>query len=121
MLQYLKKLFFKDRRRYPRYLVNGYFNLVVPTNEGTTVMRKVDVIDISLGGGAFVYEGAPHELHNSGLISLFKGAPAALGFKTVSDVEFSEGSTFRRRGVKFDWMGFSGKKQLTEFIEEYGI
>ena len=96
MLQFLKKLFFRDRRNYPRHLVNGSFDLVVPTNDGTTITRKVDVIDISFGGLAFIYEGSPYDLANSGRISLSKGMVATLGFKTVSDIERSEGSTYRQ-------------------------
>ena len=47
--------------------------------------------------------------------------PEAVEFKTVSDVECTEGLTYRRRGVKFEWKGFLGKKQLVEFIKEYGL
>jgi hypothetical protein len=121
MLQFLKRLFFKDRRYYPRHLINCSFDLVVPTKEGTTIKRKVDVIDISFGGFAFIYEGSPCDLANSGRISLSKGMPATIGFKTVSDVERSEGSTYRRRGAKFEFKSLFAKKQLVEFIEEYGL
>jgi hypothetical protein len=121
MLQFLKELFFKDRRHYPRHLVNGSFVLVVPTKEGNTSKWKVDVIDISLGGAAFIYEGSPDDLAKTGLIKLSNDMPEALEFKTISDVECSKGSTYRKRGVKFEWKGFLGKKQLLEFIEEYGL
>lgn len=121
MLQLLKKLFFSDRRRYPRHLLNCSFDLMVPANDGTTITRKVDAVDISFGGAAFIYKGSPYDLANSGRISLSKGMVATLGFKTVSDVEHSAGSTYRRRGVKFEWESLLGKKQLVEFIEEYGI
>ena len=82
--------------------------------------RKANIIDISLGGSAFIYEGSPDDLGKSGLIRLSNDMPEAVEFKTVSDAECSEGSTYRKRGVKFEWKGFLGKKQLVEFIEEYG-
>ena len=40
MLQFLKKLFFKDRRYYPRHLVNGSFDLVIPASEGNTIKAE---------------------------------------------------------------------------------
>jgi hypothetical protein len=134
MLQFLKKLFFKHRKD-NRYLVhNGSFVIVVPTKDGTKIKWKVQVIDISLGGAAFIYEGSPDDLAESGLIRLSNDVPEAVEFKTVSDVECSEGSTYRRRGVKFEWKGgyrrhgdkfewkgILGKKQLVEFIKEHGL
>lgn len=121
MLQAFKKLFFKHRRRYPRHLVNGSFVLVVPSKDGNETKWKVDVIDISLGGAAFIYEGSPEDLAKSGLIKLSKDMPEAVEFKTVTDVSCAEGSNFRRRGVKFEWKGFLGRKQLNDFIKEYGL
>jgi hypothetical protein len=121
MLQFLKKLFFKDRKDHRHLVHNGSVVVVVPAKDGTEIKWKVQVIDISLGGAAFIYEGSPDDLAKSGLISIANDMPEALDFKTVSDVECSEGSTYRRRGVKFEWKGFLGKKQLIEFIKEYGL
>jgi len=121
MLQFLKKLLFKDRR-YPRHLVNnGSFVVVLPVKDGTSVKWEVKVIDISLGGAAFIYEGSPEDLAKSGLIRFANDMPDSVDFNTISDVECSEGSNFRRRGVKFEWKGFVGKKQLVKFIDEYGL
>jgi hypothetical protein len=47
--------------------------------------------------------------------------PETIVFKTVSDVECSEGSTYRRCGVQFEWLGVFGKKLLEEFIKEHGF
>lgn len=121
MLKFLKRFFFKDRR-YPRHLVhNGSFVIVHPIKDGTSLKWEVKVIDISLGGAAFIYEGSPDDLAKSGVIRFANGMPDAVDFNTVSDIECSEGSNFRRRGVKFEWKGFVGKKQLVKFIEEYGL
>lgn len=119
MLQFLVNLFFKGRKNH-RYLVhNNSVVVVVPTKDGTKIKWSVQVIDISLGGAAFIYEGSPADLAKSGLIRLSDGE--AVKFKTVSDVESSEGSTYRRRGVKFEWKGVLGKEQIIKFINEHGI
>jgi hypothetical protein len=121
MLQFLKKLFFKNRKDSRHLVPNGSFVVVVPTKDGTTIKWKVKVIDISLGGAAFIYEGSPDDLAKSGLIKLSNDIPEAVGFKTVSDVECSGGSTYRRRGVKFEWKDVLGKKLLDEFIKVHGF
>jgi len=78
MLQFLEKLFFKGRK-YPRHLVhNGSFVVVIPTKDGNTIKWKVKVLDISLGGAAFIYEGSPNDLAKSGLIRLSNDMPEAL-------------------------------------------
>jgi len=134
MLQFLKKLFFKRRKDHRHLVHNGSFVVVVPTKDGTEIKWKVNVIDISLGGAAFIYEGSPDDLAKYGLIRFSNDVPEAVRFKTVSDVECSEGSTYRRCGVKFEWkggyrrhgdkfewMGILGEKQLDEFIKEHGF
>ena len=117
MLQFLKKLFFKNRID-NRYLIqNGSLVVVVPTKDGNIIEWKVQVIDISLGGAAFIYKGSPDDLAKSGLIRFPNDVPDAVVFKTVSDLECSEGSTYRRRGVKFEWKGVLGKTMLDVFIK----
>lgn len=119
MLQFLVNLFFKDRRNH-RYPVHGRsVVVVVPTEDGTKMKWSVQVIDISLGGAAFIYEGSPADLAQSGLIQLSEGE--AVKFKTVSDIESSGGSNHRRRGVKFKWKGVLGNKQIIRFINEHGL
>ncbi|MEI7637373.1 MAG: PilZ domain-containing protein [Syntrophus sp. (in: bacteria)] len=141
MLQFIKKLFFKNRKDHRHLVHNGSFVVVVPTNDGTETKWTVNVIDISLGGAAFIYEGSPDDLAKSGLISFSNDVSETVdvsktvGFETVSDIECSEESTHRRRGVKFEWksggycrhgdefewMGVLGEKQLVEFIKEHGL
>jgi hypothetical protein len=119
MRKFLVNLFFKDRKNH-RYLVHdGSVVVVVPTKDGTEIKWSVQVIDISLGGAAFVYEGSPADLAKSGFIRLSDSE--AVKFKTISDVESSVGSTYRRRGVKFEWKGILGNKQIIKFINEYGL
>jgi hypothetical protein len=119
MLKFLVNLFFKDRKNH-RYLVHDCnFVVVVPTKEGTEIKWSVQVIDISLGGAAFVYEGSPADLAKSGLIRLSDSE--AVKFTTISDVEPSEGSSYRRRGVKFEWKGVLGNNQIIQFINKHGL
>ena len=119
MLQFLVNLFFKDRRNHRYPVHNSSVVVVVPAKDGTKTKWSVQVIDISLGGAAFIYEGSPADLAKSGLIKLSDGE--AVKFKTVSDVESSEGATYRRRGVKFEWKGVLGNEQVIQFINEHGL
>lgn len=134
MIQFFKKLFFKNRENHRHLVHKGSFVVIAPTNDGTEIKWKVNVIDISLGGAAFIYEGSPDDLAKSGLIRFANDAPEAVKFETVSDVEYSEGSTHRRRGVKFErecgyrrcgdkfeWLGVLGEKHIHKFIQEHGL
>lgn len=119
MLQFLVNIFFKGRKDH-RYLVHHRsVVVVVPVKDQTKMTWSVQVIDVSLGGAAFIYEGSPADLAKSGLIRLSDGE--AVKFKTVSDIESSEGSAYRRRGVKFQWKGVLGKEHIIKFINEHGI
>lgn len=109
-------------REHERYNVqSGTFVIVAPGTDGE---RKVQIIDISMGGAAFIYNGRPEELEKSGIISMLteKESLKKLEFETVSDVPVIESDKtseeFRRRGVKFKWLGIVDKSELNEFIEE---
>jgi hypothetical protein len=118
---FLKKLFFKNRKDHRHLIEKGSFVVITPTKQGNTTQWKVNVIDISYGGAAFIYEGSPHDLAKNGLIKFSDNMPEAADFKTVSDIESSTGSSYRRRGVKFEWKGVLGETQLIKFIKEHGI
>jgi len=119
VLNFFRMLF--KRRKHKRYNVrNGTFVLVAP---GTGGERKVQIVDISMGGTAFIYNGNSEELEESGVINLLteEAGLEKLEFDTVSDVPMpgSEQSSkeFRRRGVKFKWLGVLDKVELNKFIE----
>ena len=123
IINYWRMLF--KRRMYQRFTVeSGTFVIVSP---GTDREHKVHVIDISLGGAAFIYKGSPEELDASGVLKMLTEAPglAEVNFDTVSDTPTSESlrtsEPFRRRGVKFKWMGVMEQVQLKSFIKEIGI
>jgi c-di-GMP-binding flagellar brake protein YcgR len=120
ILNYCRMLF--KNREHKRYNVqSGTFVIIAPGTDGE---RKVQIVDISMGGAAFIYNGRPDELEQSGVISMLteKESLKKLEFETVSDVSVSESAKtskeFRRRGVKFKWLGVLDKAELSEFIEE---
>lgn len=117
------RMLFK-RRRHKRYSVqSGTFVLVAP---GTGGERKVQIVDISMGGAAFIYNGRPEELEESGVLNLLAGKTCIekLTFETISDRPVTEGpepsETYRRRGVKFKWLGVLDNAELRNFIQNVG-
>jgi hypothetical protein len=123
IINYCRMLF--KPRIYRRFTVkSGTFVIVSP---GTDREQRVEIIDISLGGAAFIYRGSPEELEESGVLKVLAEAPGLekVNFDTVSDRPTSEAlrtsEPFRRRGVKFKWMGVLEKAELKSFIKEVGI
>jgi hypothetical protein len=118
------RMLFKPRTQQRFSVKNGTFVIVSP---GTDKEQKVQVIDISLGGAAFIYQGSPEELEASGVLKVLTDAPglAKVNFDTVSDRPTPESQQtsepFRRRSVKFKWMGVLEKAELKSFIKEAGI
>jgi len=116
------RMIFK-RRKYARYNVqDGTFVIVAPGEQ------KVQIIDISMGGAAFIYEGRPEELEKSGALKLIAKEMSLqrLKFDTVSDIPLpgyaqSLKKMFRRRGVQFKWIGILEESELNKFIKEVGI
>ena len=89
--------------------------------------RKVQAIDISHGGLAFIYQGSQEDLDTSGALKILaKNADLEnVNFETISD-EPAPGSTdtslpSRRRGVKFKWMGVVEKADLRDFVKSISI
>jgi c-di-GMP-binding flagellar brake protein YcgR len=117
-------MLFKPRLHKRFAVKSGTVVLVLP---GTDREQRVQLIDISLGGAAFIYQGSPEDLEESGVLKVLAEAPglAKVHFDTVSDKPASESQQmsepFRRRGVEFKWMGVLEKSQLKSFIKEVGI
>ncbi len=113
ILDGLKKLF--NYRRDQRYFVDGgTFVIISPANGNAwNKEQKVELIDISHGGMAFIYNGSPSDLEKSGILRLINEKSKNvenISFETVSDIPLAQnnqtsGET-RRRGVRFTWMGF---------------
>jgi hypothetical protein len=122
------KRFFK-RRQYQRYYVKEGTLVVISPDNAKNLEQKVELIDISRGGMAFIYKGSPSDIAASGLIKLLtKNQPYSkegIPFGTVSDIPISgkiqKSEQFRRRGVKFKWLGFYDEFALMYFINEVTI
>jgi hypothetical protein len=109
---------FRKHERFPA--PKGIFVIVSP---GTDNERKVQLIDISQGGAAFIYQGSKEELDESGLLKLLTRDAdlEPLSFETVSDqpvLKPAAGASLptRRRGVKFKWMGILKEENLKDFV-----
>jgi len=114
-----------EARQHQRFMVQkGTFVIVSP---GTDKERKVQVIDISQGGAAFVYQGSKEDLEKSGVLKLLAKDVSLekVRFETVSDKPASESTdtslASRRRGVKFQWMGVVEKADLRDFVKSISI
>jgi hypothetical protein len=123
ILNYFRMLF--KHRTHKRFIVkSGTFVLVLP---GTDREQKVQMIDISLGGMAFIYQGSQEDLEQSGVLKVLADVPdlANVHFDTASDKPTPESprspEPFRRRGVRFKWMGVLEEAQLKSFINKFGI
>jgi hypothetical protein len=118
------RMLFKPRIHQRFTVKSGTFVIVSP---GTDQEQRVQVIDISLGGVAFLYQGSPEELEASGVLKVLAETPglARVKFDTVSDRPTSKSlrtsEPFRRRSVKFKWMGVLENVELKSFIKEVGI
>ncbi|OGP67412.1 MAG: hypothetical protein A2W27_05260 [Deltaproteobacteria bacterium RBG_16_44_11] len=120
LLKIMRRLF--RPRMNPRFYVDkGVFVVVEPyTIEG----RKVQMLDISEGGCAFIYSGSKEELEESGILSLqYKDIPylERVEFVTKSDnllsVTKDKKEQLRRRSVEFKWLGVFDRKKLKSFIK----
>jgi len=123
ILSYVRRLF--APRCHQRFMVqSGTFVIVSP---GTDKEWKVQAIDISHGGLAFIYQGSKEDLDTSGALKILaKNADLEnVNFEMVSD-EPVPGSMdtslpYRRRGVKFKWMGVVGKQDLRDFVNSISV
>lgn len=123
-LDRFKKLF--NRRRHQRYFVEEGTLVVISPCSIDHAEQTVRLIDISKGGMAFIYQGSPSGIEKSSFLQMITKKPPyrtdSLRFDTVSDMPVSESTEsseqFRRRGVKFKWMGFCDESALENLINE---
>jgi hypothetical protein len=112
-------------RQHKRFIVQSGTFVIISSSKDRE--QKVQLVDISHGGMAFIYQGSPSELETSGILKLLTEKPygGKIDFDTVSDIP-APGSTqtsepFRRRGVKFKWMGAFDDVELKKFIREVSL
>lgn len=118
-------------RRHPRhYTTKGVFVIVSPYPYKPEKMegRKLQILDISEGGCAFIYNGTKQDLVEAGILCLMDEDSICLesaDFVTVTDKslpqEKEEAGWIRRRGVMFKWLGVFDRKRLKEFIKQKSI
>ncbi len=121
IISLFKRIFFKKKRKHTRFHVpNKSVVIITPTTEDG-IHYQVNVIDVGMGGMAFVYEGSPEELQKSGYLKLFNNSvkESKIRFQTVADKK-TEDSQYRKRSIKFEWFGKLGERDLMKFIKEKG-
>jgi len=123
IMNMLRRLF--KQRHHKRYIVqNGTFVIVAP---GTDREQKVQLLDISQGGMAFIYQGTPTELEESGILKVLldKEYLSKVDYDTASDIPAPGGVqssvSYRRRGVKFKWMGVLQAVELKHYIKKVRV
>jgi hypothetical protein len=127
MMGLLRRLF--RPRKDPRfYACKGTFVVIKHQTPSGREMKKIQVLDISEGGCAFVYNGTKEELEEAGFLSLIAGGDPELDrvdYVTASDhpvpEKYNSSGWLRRRGVNFKWLGMFDRKRLQEFIEQNSI
>ena len=131
LLEILKKLF--RPRRYHRFSVDKGVLVVIEPHVGQRVLdvsalRQVQLLNISEGGCAFIYQGSRKDLEASGFLSLkFKDIPylECVSFVTRSDSLLCDlndkEEQLRIRRVEFQWMGVLDRGKLNEFIKQNAI
>ena len=112
----------KDPRFYP---CKGAYLVIAPY---TAHGKKVEILDISAGGCAFIYDGTKEELAESGLLSLVLDDHPYLDtvdFVTASDnpVPTAQNNSvqLRRRGIEFKWLGVVNRERIKDFINRISI
>jgi hypothetical protein len=113
-------------RKHTRYFTSpGSFVVVGPY---TSTGRKIQILDISEGGCAFIYNGTKEELEESGYLSLLDGDTPLLDrvdFTTASDSALpkpqNNSGWLRRRGVEFKWLGVVDRRRLKEYIKQNSL
>ena len=121
LLEILKRLF-RNPRLYHRYSVDNGVLVLIETHAAAP--RQVQMVNISEGGCAFIYNGSKEELEKIGLLSLqSKDIPylERIDFVTKSDNILPDSNDkeeqLRRRSVEFKWLGVFDRKKLKEFIK----
>ena len=110
------------RRRYKRFRSRGNAYVVISTPQDGDP-RQVQIIDISQGGMAFIYQGDKEGLVRDAELSLFDEEAMYLdkiGYEDISDIAINgDGDeNYRRHSVRFKWLGVLDRTQLKRFIKK---
>ncbi|MBA4391892.1 MAG: hypothetical protein C0399_13290 [Syntrophus sp. (in: bacteria)] len=124
----LLRRFFRPRKHPRFYASKGTFVVVRCHTSSGKEIKRIQLLDISEGGCAFVYNGTREELEEAGFLGLIAGDDPQfdrVDFVTASDnpipEKYNSSGWLRRRGVNFKWLGMFDRKRLQEFIAQNSI
>jgi len=114
----LRKIF--SRRKHSRYHAKEKTFIVF--QPFTPDEQRLQIIDISEGGCAFIYTGEERDLEAMCQVNLMSDNlhhVEGLHLSKVRDQHVS--GPFRRRGVEFQWLGALDKEKLKKFIDQVSL
>lgn len=115
----LRKIF--TRRKHSRYHAKERTFIVF--KPFTPDEQKLQIIDISEGGCAFIYTGEERDLEAIGQVNLACESEEqlvdGLNFTKVRDEHLS--GPFRKRSGEFRWLGTMDKGRLKKFVEQASL
>lgn len=117
----LRKIF--SRRKHSRYHTNEKTFIIF--QPFTPDEQKLQIIDISEGGCAFIYTGEERDLEAMTRVNLMSeglhqhNVVNGIHLSKVTDRRVS--GPFRRRGVEFMWLGAMDREKLKKFIDEVSL
>lgn len=114
----LRKIF--TRRKHSRYHAKEKTFIVF--KPFTPDEQKLQIIDISEGGCAFIYTGEERDLEAIGQVNLMGNSSDivdGLTFSKVRDEHLS--GPFRKRSVEFRWLGSIDKDRLKRFVDHSSL
>jgi c-di-GMP-binding flagellar brake protein YcgR len=113
---YLRRIIPSFRRRHKRHPApeGMYVVLGIPLGDGL----KFQIIDVSLGGVAFIYNGSREDLDDFERLSITDGDKCFVGdvvFKPVTEQHLGDDKI--RVGSEFKFMGVLEKARIRDFID----
>lgn len=114
----LRKIF--TRRKHSRFHAKEKTFIVF--QPFTPDEQKLQIIDISEGGCAFIYTGEEQDLDAIGQVNLMCDNVHQVDSVTFSKVRDEHLSgPFRKRSVEFRWLGTVDKAKLKKFVEQAAL
>lgn len=114
----LRKIF--TRRKHSRYHAKEKTFIVF--QPFTPDERRLQIIDISEGGCAFIYTGEERDLESICHVNLMGNKShhvEGIQLSKVRDQHIS--GPFRKRGVEFQWLGAFDRDRLKKFIDQVSL
>ena len=107
-----------NRRRHKRFpAIDGAFVVLGTRMEDG---HKFQIIDVSMGGLAFIYEGSKNDLDEIKTLSIMGGEQLFLDnvfFDPAGTIPMEHAPDINRQGIEFKYLGVLDKAQLKDFIK----